>query len=438
MPGVVLPQGTAGASAQTLPLQMSGGQPTGQPAGTAASGAHLSAGSGGQAAQQITALIPMPKGTPLPATGTAVLVQAEGQGTSQSLSVSVQGRAQATPESMRVDAARQGSLAPLMADLASLAGSSQSSGSPSSGAASSSAPSSTAQRAIGQLLGFVIDGDGPVSPDAVRNAVEGAKGAAPSAASSSQPGSASGGPTMQTALGALVRALGMAMPASASASQPGASQPSAGQGAGQAGGQSGAPPPDNGAQPSRLSAVPMAQDGPDFSDPATLQALKTKAEASLSRLNLLQAGTGDGAAQAGARSEGGNGLRWDVPLFIGQEAALLGVAIERDGRSTKSAQEQAQTWRFRFAFASTQHGEIEGMIALHTTGLYDERPGLDIAVWADDPDVRARMDRSRLALIASLEGFGLGIDSLSLKTHDQGTGQPPPADTARHLVDIAS
>lgn len=386
-----------------------------------------------QTAQNLATSLPLPKGSAVPLPGTPISLSAETTASGPRLAVTIQGSAAPSPESLRVDAARQGSLTPLMADIAKL------SGQPATGQPSIS---KVADAAIGKLMGFSIDGE--VTGNALRNAVDGGRGVAPSATMPSMAGLAGGGvqglptgaqPGVQSALGALIRALGLSMTEGSAKSEPG-SLPSP-QINGQKPGSSAPNLPADAKQPTKASALPLPADAPDMSDPVQLQALRTKAEAALSRLNLLQSRMQDGGAQA-ARGEGPPAIRWDVPLMMGQEAALLGVAIERDGSASGSDQDQRLHWRFRFAFQSAKHGEVEGMVALHQASQ-SEGSDIDIAVWAQKPSVLDILESTRADLVAKLETLGIQTNSLTIApVEDAPRREVNDAARSRHLVDVRS
>ncbi len=361
-------------------------------------------------------------------------MQAEGGQNAPRLGVTVSGAAQASPSTLRADAAHQSSLAPLLADVAKLTG-------------QPSLPKGL-DAALGRIMGFALDADAPIDSAMLKSAVEGARTGVPSstATPAGNPQAAQTAQTpMQTALGALVRALGLVMPDGDGQQAPQAPQvpmKSAAQqahtnAAAKSDGQGPTPPPlPNGAQPSRLLAHPLPLDAPDLADPAVLQTLKGKAEAALSRLNLLQAG-GDVTSQR--VGDAGPALRWDVPLLIGQEAAVLGVAIDRDGGSESERDDGIASWRFRFAFESQALGGVEGLVALHQTPTNaNADPHLDIAVWAHEPSVLVRLDSTRVALVERLQALGLVIDSLTLAPADDMPSEPTPPQDIQHRVDVSS
>ena len=372
---------------------------------------------------QISTVLPLPAGTSAPPAGTPILLEAEGSAQVPRLAVTVTDSAPISQQSLRSDAARQSSLAPLLADIAKLIG-------------QPSLPRGV-DAALGRILGLTLDADAPLDGAKLKAVVEGGRGGMP------MPASSTGGqpqPSMQTALGALIRALGLSLP---KGEQP---QPPA-QSVSQAGGQTApgqqaqaqgkALPLPVGAQPSRLLAHALPDQMPDLSDPATIQALKTKAESALSRLNLLQAGDMAGSTRG---SEAMTGLRWDIPLLIGQEAALLGVMIEGDGGSDRERERRERNWRFRFAFESQSLGDVEGLVALHGSAEQQgEDPHLDIAVWASEPTIRARLDAMRGDLIARLKAAGMQIDSLTIAALDSLPDvHPTPDHDVLHRVDVSS
>lgn len=402
---------------------------------------------GGQATnvpgQTLAANLALPKGSAVPLPGTPILLSAEASAGGPRLAITVQGQAAPSPESLRADAARQGSLAPLMADIAKLSGQ-PGSGAPASGLPASgqlgSGPAGVSKAvdvAIGKLMGFSLDGD--ISGSSLRNAVDGARGM-PLSGLSSLAGAGSALPTgvqagVQSALGALIRALGLAMPDASAQPDKGNSQLQSQQSAAQKSATTNLPA--DAKHPTKAGALPLPADAPDMADPMQLQALRSKAEAALSRLNLLQSRMQEGGGQA-ARGEGPPAVRWDVPLMIGQEAALLGVAIERDGNGSGSDQDRHLHWRFRFAFQSSLHGEVEGMVALQQA-KQEEGSQVDVAVWAQKPGVLAMLEATRPSLVAKLDALGIHTNSLTIAPIEEA---PQPdvkqADRSRHLVDVRS
>lgn len=376
---------------------------------------------GGQATnnalgQTIAASLPLPKGSAVPLPGTPVLLSAEATAGGPRLAITVQGAAPPSPTNLRIDAVRQGSLAPLMADIAKLSG--------------QPGVNKAVDAAIGKLMGFAIDSD--VAGSTLRNAVDGARSMPQMTGQPTSTGPQAG---VQSALGALIRALGIAIPDAQAQPNQGKAQSQLPQTADQK-------PvvpnlPSDTRQPTKAVAQAVPADAPDLADPTQLQALRTKAEAALSRLNLLQSRMQENSTQ-GARGEGPPAIRWDVPLMIGQEAALLGVAIERDGNARGSGQDRHLHWRFRFAFQSALHGEVEGMVALHQS-VEEEGPQVDVAVWVQKPGVLAMLEATRPDLVAKLEALGINTISLTIAPIENAPHpEVRPKDTGRHLVDVRS
>lgn len=409
------PQGSAGSTpALNVQVQLPG---TGAAAGTGG-------GTGGGNGQALLASLSLPKGAPAPAPGTPLLLSAETTAHGPRITVSVAGTAAPTAQTLRADAARQGSLAPLIADLAKVAG--------------QPGASKGVDAAIGKLMGFTLNGE--VTGQSLRNGVDGAR-SLPQAATlmASTLPSSGAQPGVQNALSALIRALGLSLPHAQTLPGKGGAQPQTAAPTGQGSADKPAAPnlPADARQPTKALAQPLPADAPDLADPAQLQALRSKAEAALSRLNLLQSRMQEGGAQA-ARGEGPPAVRWDVPLMIGQEAALLGVAIERDGSGHDREQGRHLHWRFRFAFQSTRHGEVEGMVALHQ-GAGDAGSDVDVAVWAQKPAVIAKLEATRANLVSTLEGLGINMVSLTVAPIEKAPQLEAKAtDSSRHLVDLRS
>ncbi len=406
-------------------------------------------GSSGAPTQIITSL-PLPSALPstmpssLPggaerlANGTPVSVQAtlpgQGGGADTSparpaqITVTVTGSAPASADSLRADAARQGSLAPLFADVARLMGQQTST------AQSTSGP---VAQAIEQLMGFTLKNDGSMNASTLRTALESAlQGQSQPAATGNSTGSP-GGQGLQSALGALIRALGLPT----GSQQPNIAPPGTGQASPQNAGQSNPLPPPGSHAPTKSAPAPLPTSPPDLSDPAVLSQLKSKAEAALSRLNLLQAGEQGLQPRAGDSQAAPTSLRWDIPLLIGQEAALLGVLVDQDDHSDRDATKRTKNWRFRFAFESQALGGVEGLIALHQSPPASDSAGsVDVAVWVGEPAVLNRLDRQRETLVERLRALGLSVESLTLASADSHmqTESTGPSTPEHHHVDLAS
>ncbi|MFK7791994.1 MAG: hypothetical protein AB8B88_04905 [Devosiaceae bacterium] len=400
--------------------------------------------SGGSNSNTLTTRLPLPQGSARPAIGTPVMVHAEGDANAPRLAVTITGTASASAETLRTDASRQASLAPLMADIARLG--------------SNAAGSKQINQAIEKLLGFTIKADAGVNSSALRGAIEGAAGTASAATTAQSLGQPSQG--MQNALGALIKALGLTLPNTNAEPSPQATSNPATLGAQAKPGQmpaslgtssNGTPSPSNGAhalpppsgnQPTKASPTPLPSLPSDLSDPAVLTQLKSKAEGALSRLNLMQSGETTSATRGG---EAAAGMRWDVPVLIGQEVALLGVMIEQDSNGTGTDGQRILNWRFRFAFESQALGGVEGVVALHqpvdpaspTGGISQNH--LDIAVWAADPTVLAKLEMQRRELVVQLQALGLAIDSLTLapaQEHPESIAHSDSINT--HHLDLSS
>ena len=381
--------------------------------------------------QSVSVRLPLPAGQTLPAVGTPVSVGSNGDG----LTVSVRGPAPITTESLRADVAKQTSVAPAMADVARLTAS------PNPGGGS-------IDNALARLMGFTLGGDDPVSPQTLRGLLDGARvmpNPASATANIASPAGGSGPGSMQNALGALIRALGLSQPAQ----QPTGAQQQTGT-ASQTGpqhtpgGENSNPLPRDAGRPSKLPSIPLPLDAPDLSDPTQVQNLQRKLDGALSRLNLLQ---GLGAeSQRGA--EQGQSLRLDIPLLLGQEVAVLGLAIDQENEAGGADRERPNHWRFRFAFESQAHGGIEGLVAMRTPSLATPNSGdteaglgadpvqLDVAVWVTDEATLARLEASREVLAKALASHDLVLTSLTLAPSEDA---PEPAehghDDSPHLVD---
>ena len=413
---------TSGAAPKTSVMKTGAMNASTASTGTASTGA---APNQRGADQTLSVRLPLPAGQSAPAPGTPVTVSAVGDG----LTVSVRGPAPMTSESLRADAARQASMAPLMADVAKLAAKPQ--------------PSPSIDTALARIMGMSLSGDDAMSADSLRASLDGARGlpAGPiSGAGSAGQGTSLSAGGMQGALSALIRALGLAQqPSLPTETVQGPSPQDDG---------AGSPPPRDAGRPSKLPSVPLPGETPDLADPSQVQGLQRKAEGALSRLNLLQNLGLEG--QRGA--DQAHSLRWDVPLLLGQEAAVLGLAVDHDGGASGSDGAPPDHWRFRFAFESTAHGGVEGLVAMRmvrtagdggteTQSIAAGDPvQLDVAVWVTEHAMLRRLDAARGRLAAALERHGLLLTSLTIAPADAAPARvnAGSSDDDRHLVDVAS
>jgi hypothetical protein len=290
-------------------------------------------------------------------------------------------------------------------------------------------------QAIEQLMGFTLKNDGSMNASTLRTALESALQG--QLASNSNSAGSPSGQGLQSALGALIRALGLPTGSPQQTIAP----PGSGQASAQSAGQSTQLPPPGSHAPTKSAPAPLPLSPPDLSDPAVLSQLKSKAEAALSRLNLLQAGDQGLPPRAGDSQAPPTSLRWDIPLLIGQEAALLGVLVDQDDHSDRDPTKRTKNWRFRFAFESQALGGVEGLIALHQSPPASDTAGsVDVAVWVGEPAVLNRLDRQRETLVERLRALGLSVESLTLASADSHmqTASTGPSTPEHHHVDFAS
>ncbi|MBV6656432.1 MAG: hypothetical protein KI785_01570, partial [Devosiaceae bacterium] len=416
---------------------------------------HQRAGSASSAARpvapQVSVQLPMSAEADLPAPGTPVRVSlptaaAGTDGPDLVIDVLRPAPTQSVEAPSRSQlAARQGSVADLAADLFAAR--------PSQGAATTPVGD-----AIERVLALTVrtgqaDEPATVPQTQTREAQSSALGLARSLSNAvgGQANVQTGTSGLQSAVAALARALGLAVPSATSAQATPAPGQAPATSATSAGGQPTTPStsaplplPQQGATPTKLPALPVPLPL-DVSDPATQASLQQKAEGASARLQLLQP-TLQEPAGAQARAEASVVTRVDVPLLIGQEVAVLGIAIERDGGGGSSGSEHADDvrWRFKFAFEAHVTGGVEGVVVLHPAPQDDARARdrLDIGVWASDEEMLSALRGSRAVLVRALDDLGLSVTSLTLgkdsEAPDPSAGAPDRAATAHHLLDTVS
>jgi hypothetical protein len=164
---------------------------------------------------------------------------------------------------------------------------------------------------------------------------------------------------------------------------------------------------------------------PDAETPQIARTLLDQTDAALSRLKLLQSASqpaNDARPDAPApRTE----LRVEIPMMLGTETGILQLMVERDARHKREPERQ-RGWRMRFAMNFSATGEVGADISLLGRAA-------SIAIWAADPDVAEALDSMLPELGPAISRHGLELTSLRVR---RGTPQHAPATPGR-LLDSA-
>lgn len=156
------------------------------------------------------------------------------------------------------------------------------------------------------------------------------------------------------------------------------------------------------AQPIDLPALP------DASRDAA-RTLHSQADAALSRVKLMQLASlpdADPARPAGPE------LRMEVPFLLGQQVVMAQFQISRDGARRKAGGKRG--WTMRFAMNLPASGEVGAEIGLLGRAV-------NVALWACDPDISARLEAALPELAPALAALGLEPGAVRVR------GLPPVA-----------
>ncbi|MBN9362932.1 MULTISPECIES: flagellar hook-length control protein FliK [unclassified Devosia] len=183
------------------------------------------------------------------------------------------------------------------------------------------------------------------------------------------------------------------------------------------------PPPPLKGEPVR---APSTQPGPPLADepPEAARQLLGHADAALSRAKLLQlASSPADSARPGSVAPAAE-FRVEVPMQLGAETGILQLLVERDGKHKRSPTERG--WRLRFALNFTATGEVGAEVALFGRSA-------NVTLWAADPVTADALEAMLPELSPALARHGLDVAALRVRR-----GAPHP--TARapgQLLDSA-
>lgn len=183
------------------------------------------------------------------------------------------------------------------------------------------------------------------------------------------------------------------------------------------------PPPPLKGEPVR---APSTQPGPPLADepPEAARQLLGHADAALSRAKLLQlASSPADSARPGSVAPAPE-FRVEVPMQLGAETGILQLLVERDGKHKRSPTERG--WRLRFALNFTATGEVGAEVALFGRSA-------NVTLWAADPTTVDALEAMLPELSPALARHGLDVAALRVRR-----GAPlPTARAPGQLLDSA-
>jgi hypothetical protein len=305
----------------------------------------------------------------------------------------------ALAEAVQVAAARQGGLAPLLADLGQAA----------TGGALPASVATAAARVLDLRLPLAGLDAAALRQALGRSGLFLEAGLAASLSSGSAAGMA-GGVDLKAALLVLrqmLRSWFDAEPAPGPASLPApASAP---------------PPPYRGAPPSAQPAVPpsLPADAPPV---AMAQRLLAETDAALARHTLLQLASLPEVGAASPQAQRGAQWAFEIPFATGQGSAVAQFEISRDGHAAATTA-GSSVWRVRFSLNVEPMGPVHALIA-----VAGERAA--VTLWAEREASAARLRAGSGLLAEALRGAALEPGDIQFRV---GTPAAPPPAAGRFL-----
>lgn len=183
------------------------------------------------------------------------------------------------------------------------------------------------------------------------------------------------------------------------------------------------PPPPLKGEPARAPSPQPA--GPLGEEPVeTARQLLGHTDAALSRLKLLQLASNAADAVRPNLPAPATEFRVEVPMQLGAETGILQLLVERDGKHKATPRERG--WRMRFALNFTATGEVGAEIALLGRAA-------NITLWAAEPDTAEALEAMLPELAPALARHGLDVGGIRVR---RGV-PPPPTRRPGQLLDSA-
>jgi hypothetical protein len=182
------------------------------------------------------------------------------------------------------------------------------------------------------------------------------------------------------------------------------------------------PPPYRGAPPSAQPAVPPSL--PGYAPPGAMaQRLLAETDAALARHTLLQlASLPETGGAASPPAQRGTQWAFEIPFATGQGSAIAQFEISRDGHGA-AATEGPSVWRVRFSLNVEPLGPVHALIA-----VAGERAA--VTLWAEREASAARLRAGSGLLADALRGAALAPGDIQFRV---GTPAAPPPAAGRFL-----
>lgn len=175
------------------------------------------------------------------------------------------------------------------------------------------------------------------------------------------------------------------------------------------------PPPPLRGEPVRFPSAQPLSPLPE-EPPEAARQLLGHADAALSRAKLLQLASSPGdAARPGSVAPAAE-FRVEVPMQLGAETGILQLLVERDGKHKRTPAERG--WRLRFALNFAATGEVGAEVALlgHSA---------NVTLWAADPATAEALQAMLPELGPALARHGVDLGAVRVRR-----GVPQPANRA--------
>ncbi len=233
------------------------------------------------------------------------------------------------------------------------------------------------------LLDTRLDGDRPIAPEVLKDAIQRAAVPAEALVARGEPAT----PDVKTMIVALRNLLALADRRPA----PGAPEPDA------------EPPHRDGGPAAIRPALPRL--GPEAEPQTVVAAIAREADQAVERTRLHQiASLPDTRPAEQARQH----LSFDLPVALGQQTAIAGFRIEREKRRGKNADNgPIDSWGVRFAIDADGLGPVQAHLRL--TGN-----AVSVSLWAEDTATRQQFLESLPTLEAALAESALDIGELAI------------------------
>jgi hypothetical protein len=121
---------------------------------------------------------------------------------------------------------------------------------------------------------------------------------------------------------------------------------------------------------------------------------------------------------------------FDVPVFVGREAAVAQFRVTRDGRGSGSASGSGsgERWSMDVAIDTTETGPVHARVRLGGGAI-------GITLWAERPDMVDRLKTEMPELRRTLDAAAFTVDDLSILP---GSPQAQPVRASGYFLDTRS